>query len=233
MDSEEKQENMPKYTCEKCARTFSQKSHYTAHKNKKNDCSSTTAIKTIAHRIVDDEKNIIIFKDWMATKNFIHIPSVNSAREAINHIVYKGQYLSYDNTLTFSLFNLALLSVDRDGSYYIKIPFNPRFDADIIDSINVLSTTNKITAKIILNGGEYSLDLFSELIIGTMSYVDIEFKISFSERPSIDDQIFIKYRNYILPFREIETMRESTIITDIFTYNKGIIHYKGPIDMNM
>lgn len=35
---------MPTYTCDKCARTFSQKSHFTAHQNKKIDCSLHTNI---------------------------------------------------------------------------------------------------------------------------------------------------------------------------------------------
>jgi hypothetical protein len=48
--------DMPTYTCEKCARTFSQKSHYTAHQNKKIDCATKTAIKEIAQKIVDQEK---------------------------------------------------------------------------------------------------------------------------------------------------------------------------------
>ena len=38
---------MPDYTCEKCAKTFKQKSHYTDHMSKKNDCSSTTGINQI------------------------------------------------------------------------------------------------------------------------------------------------------------------------------------------
>jgi hypothetical protein len=47
---------MTTYTCEKCARTFSQKSHYNAHQNKKIDCATKSAIKKIAQKIVDQEK---------------------------------------------------------------------------------------------------------------------------------------------------------------------------------
>jgi hypothetical protein len=56
-------EKMPTYTCEKCARTFSQKSHYTSHQNKKIDCSTKTAIKKIAQKIVDKEKEEEELKD--------------------------------------------------------------------------------------------------------------------------------------------------------------------------
>jgi len=47
--------DMPTYTCEKCARTFSQKSHYTAHQNKKFDCSVQTNI-SVAKEIIEKEE---------------------------------------------------------------------------------------------------------------------------------------------------------------------------------
>ena len=62
--------DMPTYTCEKCARTFSQKGHYTAHLNKKIDCATKTAIKELAQKIVDDEKDVapkkpVLMEDFM------------------------------------------------------------------------------------------------------------------------------------------------------------------------
>jgi DNA adenine methylase len=38
---------MGKYTCEKCGKEFSQKSHYTAHANKKNPCITESKIKEL------------------------------------------------------------------------------------------------------------------------------------------------------------------------------------------
>ena len=43
---------MPSYSCEKCSKSFKQKSHYDDHKNKKTDCTPT-AIEAIVERIVD------------------------------------------------------------------------------------------------------------------------------------------------------------------------------------
>jgi len=53
--SNEIESEMPTYTCEKCARTFSQKSHYTAHQKKKIDCSSQTNI-SVAKSIIEKEE---------------------------------------------------------------------------------------------------------------------------------------------------------------------------------
>jgi DNA (cytosine-5)-methyltransferase 1 len=45
---------MPIYTCEKCARTFKQKSGYDDHKTKKNDCINNTMIHTIIEKKVQE-----------------------------------------------------------------------------------------------------------------------------------------------------------------------------------
>ena len=46
---------MPIYTCEKCARTFKQKSGYDDHKAKKNDCLQNTMIHTIIENKVEEK----------------------------------------------------------------------------------------------------------------------------------------------------------------------------------
>ena len=45
---------MPIYTCEKCARTFKQKSGYDDHQTKKNDCIKNTMIHTIIEKKVQE-----------------------------------------------------------------------------------------------------------------------------------------------------------------------------------
>lgn len=49
---------MPTYTCEKCTRIFKQKSHYTAHLNKKVDCSTVTAITPIIEEMKEIKKEV-------------------------------------------------------------------------------------------------------------------------------------------------------------------------------
>ena len=46
---------MPIYTCEKCARTFKQKSGYDDHQTKKNDCINNTMIHTIIENKVEEK----------------------------------------------------------------------------------------------------------------------------------------------------------------------------------
>jgi hypothetical protein len=229
---EEEEEEMPKYTCEKCAHIFSQKSHYTAHQNKKIDCSSTTAIKSVVQKLADDEKNITVYKDWIQSKTFQHL-SVGSANEVIYYFAESNKKLSnvsYDKIRKLSLFNVDVLNVDEsNNSYYFNVPFDSRFDADIIDNISVSSTNDKMTATIILNGIEYELDKISEFVTVAMPYVQMTFKISFSEKPFIGDEVIIKSRNYMLS-SEDRKFCLSTIKTDMFTYEGGNVYYKGPME---
>ena len=49
---------MPKiYTCEKCTKVFKQKSHFTEHQKKKNDCSNQTNLDRIIEEKVEQKVN--------------------------------------------------------------------------------------------------------------------------------------------------------------------------------
>jgi DNA adenine methylase len=71
---------MGKYNCEKCGKEFSQKSHYTAHINKKNPCVVESKIK----EMIDNAVN----------QKLIEIKKTISSNEVINNPEFV-----YDNTL--------------------------------------------------------------------------------------------------------------------------------------
>ena len=50
---------MPKYTCERCLKEFSQKSHYTKHQNKKLPCQDNKGkIEEVVENIIINKKLI-------------------------------------------------------------------------------------------------------------------------------------------------------------------------------
>ena len=54
---------MSKYSCEKCAKTFSQKSHYDKHLTRKNPCEiQTDKIKALIDKAVDEKINELNIK---------------------------------------------------------------------------------------------------------------------------------------------------------------------------
>ena len=62
---------MPIYTCEKCARTFKQKSGYDDHKAKKNDCIQNTMIHAIVETKVQDAIRAIQPKPQITDKTLL------------------------------------------------------------------------------------------------------------------------------------------------------------------
>ena len=50
---------MVKYSCEKCGKEFTQKSHYTKHINKKNPCVTESKVKEIIEKVVAEKMNQI------------------------------------------------------------------------------------------------------------------------------------------------------------------------------
>jgi len=75
---------MSKYSCEKCAKTFSQKSHYVKHINRKNHCDiQTDKIKALIDKAVEEKlielnkKNFILNKKKMILDNTLDVnPSI-------------------------------------------------------------------------------------------------------------------------------------------------------------
>ena len=46
---------MAKHTCENCGNEFSQKSHYTNHKNRKNPCVTKSKLKEIISEVIEEK----------------------------------------------------------------------------------------------------------------------------------------------------------------------------------
>lgn len=100
-------QEMPNYTCEKCARVFSQKSHYTAHQKKKIDCSKHTNIeiaKSIIKNIEEDEKKEKYFdiNDYKLLELPSFIPSnVLSTENIFKMMAYSDIYMEECHGISF------------------------------------------------------------------------------------------------------------------------------------
>ena len=82
---------MSKYSCVKCAKTFSQKSHYNKHILRKNPCEiQTDKIKELIDKAVDEKLNILS-RTLISNKNEANI-SINNA-EQINNLKMTKKYL--------------------------------------------------------------------------------------------------------------------------------------------
>lgn len=212
---------MPTYTCEKCARTFSQKSHYLAHQNKKNDCGSTTAVKELAQKIVETEKKVIKFNDFMKEKAIPYVDTVHSFVDATIHMAYTStNSISYDEKIELSLFNVDALKVESD-KYIFTYPLHAFAQSDIITDIKVsssISSDHMKTMILIDNTIECDLEHVTELVMIAIPYSNTRVKFLFSEKPKPDDRITIHYRNYLLPSIDRKYLRSVKVLTGLLTY---------------
>ena len=98
---------MTNYTCPKCARVFSQKSHYTSHQKKKIDCSNKTNIeivKSIIKNIEEDEKKEKYFdiNDYKLLELPSFIPSSIISSETLFKIMaYSDAYMDECHGISF------------------------------------------------------------------------------------------------------------------------------------
>ena len=69
---------MVNYSCDKCYKTFTQKSHYTQHQKRKNMCENNAdKIKVLIDKAVEDKLNAIIPGNTMVDKSKIDLNIVN------------------------------------------------------------------------------------------------------------------------------------------------------------
>jgi hypothetical protein len=68
---------MVKYSCDKCYKTFTQKSHYTQHQKRKNMCENNAdKIKVLIDKAVEDKLNTIISENTITNKQKIDLDNV-------------------------------------------------------------------------------------------------------------------------------------------------------------
>jgi len=86
---------MPKYTCERCLKEFSQKSHYTKHQNKKLPCQDNKG------KIEEVVENIFINKKLISNKTNYLNNNMKTTHEL-------GQYFTKDDGLKNKVLELVM-----------------------------------------------------------------------------------------------------------------------------
>ena len=73
---------MVNYSCDKCYKTFTQKSHYTQHQKRKNMCENNAdKIKVLIDKAVEDKLNAIIPENTIINKQKIDLNIINSTEQ--------------------------------------------------------------------------------------------------------------------------------------------------------
>ena len=101
---------MPTYTCEKCARTFKQKSGYDDHKAKKNDCIQNTMIHAIVETKVQDAIRAIQPKPQITDKTLLP-----SFFEDLHNLLWNKAGLNPESALAHMTFFFAYRLIEQQA----------------------------------------------------------------------------------------------------------------------
>ena len=180
---------MPKYTCERCLKEFSQKSHYDKHQNKKRPCQDNKGkIEEVVENIIINKKLILnntenIITNTMETKPKTHS---NDLIEILNKILESKTYSDIATSI-----NVAIGTVKRWNELK-KVPKSYTFELLKLANIEIDYSkfsykekdqffTPNITSK-------YCYSKFIEVIT---AYGDSEKIYTFIE-PSAGNGVFLK-----------------------------------------
>ena len=96
---------MPIYTCEKCARIFKQKSHYTDHLSKKTDCAQNTMLNEVIESKVEEKVKEVIRA--IQQKPEITVETLPAFFEALHNLLWNKAGLNPERALEHMTFFFA------------------------------------------------------------------------------------------------------------------------------
>lgn len=142
---------MGKYSCEKCAKTFSQKSHYDKHLTRKNPCEiQTDKIKALIYKVVEEklisnniENNITInITEQMDISKMSKLELLEKCRElGITKCSLKNKSqlieLIYSKQLTPGISNICVETMVKNNELILPISELPDPNCKIINYIDL------------------------------------------------------------------------------------------------
>jgi DNA adenine methylase len=194
---------MPKYTCERCLKQFSQKSHYTKHQNKKMPCQDNKGkIEEIVENIILNKKLIL-----NNTKNVITTTMATSKQSSLEKMYEKDEkYMKeYLDTLR-----------KKDGTFKRVLISPLRYAGGKSKAIGlILNSLPKLRNKRIVSpffgGGSFELCVSQKLDIEVIGYDIFGMLVNFWN-------VLINYKDEF-----IQELKKFKITSEEFTYNRHIL----------
>ena len=121
-------------------------------------------------------------------KSANHNDLIETYSDGIKYLIEsKSDIVSYNTQKNLTLFNVAVLEVDKKGNYIYEYILERQ--ADIIENIYIISSNDNIKMTFIIGGEEY--DYINTFISMLSQYHEFKLKFIFSEKPTIDDKMNI------------------------------------------
>ena len=166
----------------------------------------------------------MLYSDFIKSKIVSHNDKIDTYSDGIKYLIESGaDIISYNTQKNLTLFNVAVLEVDKNGNYIYE--YSLEREADIIDNIHIVSSNgNNVKMKFIIGGEEY--DNINTFLSVVSQYHEFKIKLLFTE-PKVEDKISICYTNYLLNTDLRKNIIKEHIIktdTDTNIYYRYMLH---------
>lgn len=140
---------MPPYTCTKCAKVFPQKSGYTAHMARKNDCAATTALPAVVEERVRDAVREAVPQ---GAKPPVTKETLPAFFEALHNLLWNQAGLNPEKALEHMTFFFAYRLIE-DQAAALGLPQECRWShiAAMTDAGHMYEAIDRGTASFISN----------------------------------------------------------------------------------
>jgi hypothetical protein len=135
-------------------------------------------------------------------------------------IASQSDGISYNKLRQYLLLNVAVLEKDIDGNYFYEFILSR--DGDIFDNFKFESTNKNLKFSYIIGNAIYESDKIHELITVAAAYSSLKIRVTFLEKPNIDDEFSISYRVYLLDIDTRNYLMNNIIKTKSNLYKDGV-----------
>lgn len=180
--------------------------------------------ETSASTSSPEESDVIDFEQFMESNKILHSETISNQEDGLKLLIenekeYSGA--SYNTTEKFMIFNQALLKCDSDGNYYYE--YELQRWCDMINNISVESLSNKkFELSYYIGTVKYDFTKVNEVILIALQYQNAYLRITFLEKPSMEDEYEIRIRHNFLAPEPRKRLARSRIKTNYLKYACGM-----------
>ena len=177
---------------------------------------------------MDKRNNIINYYEFLKEISILQCKNAKNSADGIKSLIENNtDAITYNHTDKLLLFNVSVLHIDNEGNYFYDYFLEK--NCDVISGITFASS-RKLTVKLTyyIGGIEYKYGEIDELLIVCGMYNEFKIRITFLEKPLIDDEFSFSSKMIVLKPKCVDRLRYNTVVTKNNIYHNGICFKKLP-----
>jgi len=161
--------------------------------------------------------------DFLSSKKNIHDENVTNYKDGLLFFIENREdadAITYNSVRHFSINNIAILELDNEGNYFYE--FSVDRHGDIIDNIFLehLPNVNAVLSYYI-GSKNYSPNEVKKFVVCASIYYDFKIRVTFLEKPNLNDEFKIIMRNYLLETGDRKRLATNPLKCDNIRYYNG------------